>query len=168
MKKFAVFFAVLLLTVLLTGGIVASAAETDAQMLSGYYGINQTAGRIGQIPAGTDADTLLSRVLGNGDLALTDGVKTGSALTMTVDGQETDRLTLIVHGDCNADGSCDVADALLLKALILEKQTLNDIQKQAADINGDNSVDIADYMLMKAFPQLRELPHEHIRYSYLR
>ena len=149
MKKFSVFFAVLLLAVLLAGSIVAVASETDAQMLSGYYGINQAAGLIGQIPAGTDADTLLSRVLGKGEFSLTDGVKTGSALTMTVDGQEVDRLTLVIHGDCNTDGSFDVADALLLKALILEKQSLNNVQKQAADINGDTSVDIADYMLMK-------------------
>ena len=145
MKRISVIL-VLLVCLLLTALPYVSAQEADdLQLRSFYYGIDFEAGFLGHIAPGTSQDDLFSRLLASDTLSLSDGVKTGSSLSIG----NTPCMKLVVQGDCNTDGSFDVADALLLKALILEKQTLNDAQKQAADVNSDASVDIADYMLMK-------------------
>lgn len=112
-------------------------------IVSAYYGVGD--GMIGQIPAGTDEATLLSRLLYPGEASITGGVKTGSTLNLS-DGTS---LTLVVQGDCNSDGNFSVTDMLMVKSLLLGQGEFSPAQNQAGDVSDDGQVTITDFLQMK-------------------
>lgn len=59
--------------------------------------------------------------------------------------------TMIVLGDVNGDGQVKATDYARIKAYIMNKTTLNNIQKKAADINGDGQVKATDYARVKSY-----------------
>lgn len=149
MKRISIIF--LLAALLLTLACVSPAvlAASGGQIVSAYYGINNTDGLIGQIAPGTSAETVYSRVIGDGTLSLSKGVVTGSTLTLTADGRQVDCLTLVVQADCSGDGYFDVTDMMQVKYSILNRIEFTPSQVQAADVNGDGYVDVTDFMQMK-------------------
>ena len=104
MKKITTIFMALAIILTLAGTLPAAAATDNSLLCSGYYGINRIDGVIGQVAPDTAEDLLFSRVLADGDLALTDGVKTGSQLTLSREGAVIDSLSLVVQADCSGDG----------------------------------------------------------------
>ena len=54
-----------------------------------------------------------------------------------------------VRGDVNGNGSVNSSDYLLAKRYVLGKQTLTQIQKNAADVDGNGYVDRVDYAIIK-------------------
>ena len=112
MKKFTTIFMVLAILLSIAGTLPAAAATDNSLLCSGYYGINRADGVIGQIAPGTEEELLFSRVLADGDLALSDGVKTGSQLTLSREGAVIDTLSLVVQADCSGDGQFSVTDYL--------------------------------------------------------
>lgn len=129
--------------------LIALSAPTfaaDSGVISPYYGIDAENGMVGQIQPGTDARTLLSRLLLPGEATIEGGIKTGSKLNIS-DGSS---LTLVVQGDCNGDGDFSITDMLMLKALLLEKTEFDLAQNLAADVNADGNVSITDFLQMKS------------------
>ena len=72
MKKFTTIFVALAIILSLAGTLPAAAATDNSLLCSGYYGINRADGVIGQIAPGTKDAQLFSRVLADGELALSD------------------------------------------------------------------------------------------------
>lgn len=150
MKRISIIFllAALLLTLVCVSPVVLAAS--GGQIVSAYYGINTTDGLIGQIAPGTSAETIYSRVIADGTLALSKGVATGSNLTLSVDGKQVDSLALVVQADCSGDGAFSITDALQVKSYLLSQQKFSAAQIQAGDVSGDNKVTITDFLQMKS------------------
>lgn len=70
----------------------------------------------------------------------TELIKTGDKL-ITEDGKE---YTLIVKGDVNSDGLCDIVDLSMEKRAIIKSIEFTETQKIAGDINEDKSLDVID------------------------
>ena len=149
MKKFTAFFVATVLLLALVGSLPAAATTDNGLLCSGYYGINRVDGTIGQIVPGTEEAALLSKVLAGGEITLSDGVKTGSVLTLSREGAAIDQLSLVVQADCSGDGNFSITDMLMVKSMLLGQQTFSAAQNQAADVNGDSSVSITDFLQMK-------------------
>lgn len=150
MKKITTIFMVFAILFSLAGALPAIAATDSSLLCSGYYGINRTDGVIGQITPNTDEALLFSRILADGELALSNGVKTGSHLTLSKDGTVIDTLSLVVQADCSGDGQFSITDALMVKSTLLGMQTFSPAQSQAADVSGDGSVSVTDFLQMKS------------------
>ena len=76
-------------------------------------------------------------------------VGTGMVVTLTKDGVEIDRLTIIVTGDVDGDGLITVADYTLTRYDILALRTLTGAYKAGGDADGDGNVTVADYTLIR-------------------
>lgn len=144
-----IFLMVLVILSTLMVGLV-SHAKTHSGFVSGYYGIDRQNGLIGLIDPNTDMDTLLSRVVAQGNSTLSDGIKTGSILTLTTDGTVTDSLTLVVQADCNGDGHFSITDMVMVKSYLLGLTDFSPAQQKASDVNGDGHVSITDFVQMKS------------------
>lgn len=144
MKKMSKIFSWLLVLCMLAAMCpgVSAAGEPVA---SAYYGVDLTNGLVGQIVPGTDEGTVLSRLLMPEGTTITDGIKTGSVLTLA-DGTA---FTLVVQGDVNGDGVFSITDAIMVKAFILKVREFSPAQIQAGDVSGDGQVTITDYIQMK-------------------
>ena len=149
MKKFTAFLLAAVTMLALVGSLPAAATTDNGLLCSGYYGINRAESTIGQIVPGTDEATFLSKVLAGGEIALSNGVKTGSELTLSREGAVIDQLSLVVQADCSGDGNFSITDMLMVKSMLLGQQTFSAAQNQAADVNGDGSVSITDFLQMK-------------------
>ena len=53
-------------------------------------------------------------------------------------------LTQVITGDVNLDGIINVLDAVILVSVVLETNSLDDLQFQAADVNGDGILNVLD------------------------
>ncbi len=149
MKRFLAFFV----TISLLLGFFAKfpvKAEQPHRILSSFYGIDWEKGVLGVIPQQTDEAELLSRIYGDGEVSLSDGVKTGSRLNLRVNGETVASLAVAVQADCNADGSFSVSDLLLVKSLLLGRQEFDEAQSAAADVSGDGKVSVTDFLQMKS------------------
>ena len=145
MKRFALILAVLLCVALvLPVAVLGSGA--DLQLLSGYYGIDYNNGLLGQVAPGTSETTLFSRLFASDKLSLSNGVKTGSVLSVG----STPCMTLAVQADCSGDGAFSVTDMLMVKSKLLGQQSFTKAQTQAADVTGDGDVTISDFLKMKS------------------
>ena len=78
-------------------------------------------------------------------------VATGMEVVYAVNGETFQTLTVVVTGDVNGDGLCDITDMVQLRAYLLGKRELSSLSAQAADLNGDSSVDITDMVQLRAF-----------------
>ena len=134
MKKFIAIFIALTIVLSLAGALPA-AATADNTILSGYYGIDRENALIGQIAPGTEEQDFLTKVLGSGTVELSEGIRTGSLLTLESNGTVTDTLMLVVQGDCSCDGGFSVTDMLMVKSCLLEQQEFAPAQIQAADVS---------------------------------
>ena len=139
MRKFAFFLAVLLCFTLALPVAALDSLE-DRQLISCYYGIDYENGLLGQIAPGTTSEDLLSRLLASDQLSLSDGVRTGSTLSLG----ETPCMTLVVQADCSGDGAFSVTDMLMVKANLLGLQELSPAQTRAGDVTGDGNVTIIE------------------------
>lgn len=150
MKTGRKIFLIALAAVLVLMGAAAASALSGDTILSGYYGIDRENALIGQIAPGTAESALLEKVVAQGELSLSDGIKTGSVLTAAADGTVTDSLTLVVQADINGDGGFSITDMLLVKSYLLQLQQLNAAQLQAGDVSRDGSITITDFLQMKS------------------
>lgn len=144
MKKFLSFLCwALVLSLMLPLCVPVFAA--DASVISAYYGVDMEAGLLGQVAPGTDEESLLSRLLFQGEASLQGGVKTGSQLTVSGT-----TLTVVVQGDTNGDGNFSVTDMLKVKSLLLGQDEFSSAQSCAGDVSGDSKVTITDFLQMKS------------------
>ncbi len=81
---------------------------------------------------------------------LTNGtICTGMTVALSVGGVERDRLTIIVNGDTNGDGTISITDYTLTRYDILALKPLQGAFHTAGDVNGDGKVSISDYTAMR-------------------
>ncbi len=59
--------------------------------------------------------------------------------------------TIVVLGDVNGDGQIKATDYARIKNYIMEKGTLNNLEKLAADVNGDGQIKATDYARIKNY-----------------
>jgi hypothetical protein len=85
-----------------------------------------------------------------GNVTLSDGIRTGSVLTLSQGETVSDSLSLVVQADCSGDGQFSITDMLMVKSQLLGLQTFSAAQEQAADVSGDDSVTITDFLQMKS------------------
>lgn len=77
-------------------------------------------------------------------------VATGMEVRLVVDGQIVKKLSVVVTGDINGDGSITLTDMLMAKSHVLKKTTLTGAAALAADTNADQNISITDYIQIKA------------------
>jgi len=74
-----------------------------------------------------------------------DLVGTGTKIVIS----ELTQYTIIKLGDANGDGRIDTGDTFLIKKIIMEVSSPNEIEKSSLDINKDGIIDTGDSFLLK-------------------
>ncbi len=150
MKKFKIWIAVCLSLLLFVKTAPEANAAPGIQLHTAHYGVNREAGLVGKMLPQTKPEEFLRQFVANGQLHLTNGVKTGSRVELLQGEKVLDSLTLVVQGDCNGDGGFSVTDMLMVKSVLLGQQSLSGAKAQAADLSGDGKVTITDFLQMKS------------------
>lgn len=55
---------------------------------------------------------------------------------------------MVVEGDLNSDGICDVSDMGVIAAKVVGKEEIKNEYFKAGDLNYDNSIDISDLSII--------------------
>lgn len=146
------------------------------QILSDIY--NVTDALVSKIPAETKAADFLSGFEDPGFIKLVkDGaevpadayVATGMEVQLIVSDVLLQKLTVVVTGDINGDGSISITDMLAVKSHILKKSLLEGVKALAADTSGDGAISITDFLQIKAQILNRSAitPHKAKRFRLL-
>ena len=150
MKKIKIWIALCFSLLLFVKIAPTAEAASEIQLHTAYYGVNREDALVGKVMPQTKPEEFLRQFVANGQLHLTNGVKTGSRLELLQGDKVLDSLTLVVQGDCNGDGGFSVTDMLMVKSVLLEQQSLSGAKAQAADVSGDGKVTITDFLRMKS------------------
>ena len=127
------------------------------QILSDIYTVTDTL--VTKIPAGTKAADFLSGfqdadfiklVKDGAEVSADTVVATGMELQLIVSDMLLQKLTVVVTGDINGDGSISITDMLAVKSHILKKSLLDGVKALAADTSGDGAISITDFLQIKA------------------
>ena len=126
-----------------------------------YYKIDQAFGYIRKIDADTDGAIFVSYFNDSDRLQITDEsdravasssyIGTGMKLSLMVDGETVQTLTMVVTGDLNGDGTVSLSDFVLIKAYLLGVRPLSGAYMEAADMNGDGTVTLIDFVQIKSY-----------------
>lgn len=76
-------------------------------------------------------------------------VGTGAKITLTINGEVKDFVTVIVLGDLNGDGVVSSVDYLRIKQNFNGNLTLSQTEEKAADIDSDGRITSTDYLKVK-------------------
>lgn len=111
------------------------------------YTVDRVNGTLSGVRAGTTPEELLSYVLADGEVSVSDPLLcTGSALTLYgEDGEVLDELTVAVTGDLDGDGLLSVGDLSLLREYLLAGSAPDGILSLAADMNRSGRVNDRDF-----------------------
>ena len=108
-------------------------------------------GYLRSVALGTGLDTLQQNLTPSEFITIEQGTATTDALAATgmrvvyaPNGETVQTLTLVVTGDSNGDGCCNIADLVQIQFYLLEKTDLSAAAFLASDLNNDGSVNIAD------------------------
>ena len=123
---------------------------TDAYVISDQY---LRAIKLGTTPAQLQSALVPSDLITihKGSATTGDLAATGMTVEYAVDGEVVQTLTVVVTGDVNGDGKCDITDMVQLRAHLLGKREFSSVAAQAGDLNGNGSVDITDMVQLRAF-----------------
>ncbi len=115
------------------------------------YRVDRESGFLYGVPAGTDAEELLSRIRSDGKPELPSGVVgTGAVLVLlSEDGEELDRLTVVVQGDLDGDGYVTLLDLQLLEQALSRGTETDALFTASADIDESGSVSDKDANLLE-------------------
>ena len=95
-------------------------------------------------------DASLLRVCDKNGTECTSGlVKTGMTVSLVVDGQVRDQLTLRVLGDLDGDGRLGIYEYTRARINLLGAGSISDEDRALLDINGDSKLSVTDYTLMR-------------------
>lgn len=137
---------------------VNSIIIAPAPIASTVYNVNGGNKIISKIAGKTTVSTFLAGLADSSFVAVyKDGnqilgntlLTTGSVVKLIKDGTVYETYTIAITGDIDGDGEITIADYVVLKNHLLEKNKLTSAFLLAADINGDGEVLINDYVLLK-------------------
>ncbi len=136
--------------------------------------IDRNNGFVYGVAPATDAKTLLSMLNNPKNATVTDtngipisgAVGTGCKITLSINGEITDTLTVIVAGDCDGDGYITAYDLYLLER-ILRGYSYDIAFSTAADIDGNGITADNDYralknMLLRPEGDISTVPEENL------
>ena len=113
--------------------------------------------RLRTIPTNTTVEELMGNLrpaerltILKGDKAASGLVGTGMTVAYTKDDEITQTLTIVVTGDLNGDGECDLTDMVKLRAHLLGRSYVSGPYLQAADFNGDGKCTLTDMVQCQA------------------
>lgn len=115
------------------------------------YRIDREQGFLFGVPAGMTADELIAQVMTDGTVqASAEIVGTGTELLLlSENGEELDRLTVVVMGDLDGDGYVTLWDLLLLEDALADGGISDELLLAAADLSGSGSVSDQDANLLE-------------------
>lgn len=115
------------------------------------YRIDREQGYLFGVPAGMTSEELIAQVMADGTVQVsTEIVGTGTELLLlSDDGEELDRLTVVVMGDLDGDGYVTLWDLLLLEDALADGGISDELLFAAADISGSGSVSDQDANLLE-------------------
>jgi len=130
--------------------IIVSASLLRFDPEAGYR-VNREAGVLLGVPEGTTASELLSAVLPDGTVTVSDEtVRTGTVIVLQgADGTETDRLTVVLQGDLDRDGFVTLGDLLILEQALQNGAVPDGELAYAADVNGSGGVTNRDVTVLR-------------------
>lgn len=76
-------------------------------------------------------------------------VKTGMTVSLVVDGEVRDQLTVKVLGDLDGDGKLGIYEYTRARVTLLGLSSMSDADKALLDLNSDGKLSITDYILMR-------------------
>ena len=105
---------------------------------------------VSEMVSNLNLDSSLLRIDDENDDEETRGlVKTGMIVSLVVDGEERDRLTLRVLGDLDGDGRLGIYEYTRARVTLLGLGSMSDADKALLDLNGDGKLSITDYILIR-------------------
>jgi beta-N-acetylglucosaminidase/uncharacterized protein YjdB len=129
------------------------------EITSQVYTINPNNQIISNLPIGLDLTTFIGNInsiegstlkVFDNTTEVTSGIlKTGMTITMSVNNQVVQTLTLAINGDSNKDGKLDISDYVMMRDVLLGKTALSVASFVAADLNRDSNINISDYVLLR-------------------
>ena len=130
--------------------------EKEIIFTSDIYYILNTEKTISKISPATTLEKFKTNITSNVEYKVLDKngneIKTndlvGTGMKVILDVPEKTEYTLIVRGDINGDGECDVSDLSKMKKHIIEQEVQTGIKQKAADVNFDGDVDVSDLSKM--------------------
>ncbi len=130
--------------------IIVSASLLRFDSDAGYR-VDRESGMLFGVSEGTSAYSLLSHVLSDGEVTVSDAtVRTGTAVTLrSADGMELDRLTVVLTGDLDRDGFVTLGDLLVLEETLQAGDTFAGELAFAADLNGSGTVTNRDATVLR-------------------
>ena len=133
-----------------TGYVVVQSEVLRFSPESGYR-VDRNNDYLYGIPVGTSSEELLAQVVTNGDVRVsTEIVGTGTEiLLLSADGEEIDKLIVVIKGDLDGDGYVTLRDLLLLEKALENGEELEELLLEAADLNGSGSISDQDANLLK-------------------
>lgn len=130
--------------------------KVDASVAVISSGYRYETGYISNIEVGTSVGDLkanleskgVSVVVTNSSGAVVDDIlKTG--YKVTISGNTTETLEIVIYGDASGDGEIDAIDLLMIKKDILNVEKLKNGHHLAGDVNKDGKIDAIDLLLLK-------------------
>ena len=124
---------------------------SDVYHINGDYIGNITAGlTVSQFLEGIHEAEYIQVMLADQVVTSDSLIATGMELHLVVREQTVRKLTIVVTGDINGDGSISLSDMLMVKSHILGKTNLAGAAALAADTNNDQGISITDFLQIKA------------------
>lgn len=139
---------------------VVTTKDTPTNLISSI-GFNNNNNIISGVSLGTDVSTIINNIKTkyqgvtitivnkNNKEKLQGNLATGDKITIDSNGQK-NSFDVAVKGDVSGDGSIDVSDLAMIKAHMLGKNSLSEVNKKGADINNDGQIDVSDLAMVKA------------------
>ena len=105
---------------------------------------------VSEMISNLNIDASLLRIEDTNDDEETRGlVKTGMTVSLVVEGEVRDRLTVRVLGDLDGDGRLGIYEYARARVTLLGLSSMSEADKALLDLNGDGKLSITDYILMR-------------------
>jgi hypothetical protein len=133
---------------------------------SNIYNINRASGIISNIQPATTITELKSNLIYDGEIKInnftgspvTSGkIGTGATISLVRNDTLLDKLTVVIYGDLNGDGTVSASDVSRISDHILHKDLLTGVFLTAADANHDGIVDCLDAVTIQDHNKGRKL-----------
>ena len=114
---------------------------------TGYISNIEVGTNVGDLKANLESKGVSVVVTNSSGAVVDDTLKTG--YKVTISGNTTETLEIVIYGDASGDGEIDAIDLLMIKKDILNVEKLKNGHHLAGDVNKDGKIDAIDLLLLK-------------------